>query len=472
MKHGADPGIPDKSGRSSLMYACALGREELVKLLLTHNGFDMNASDCEGNTALFYSVLQGNEKITEAVLDALNMYNIKGADKTNRKGETPLIKASKLGHMKCAEMLLTKGKASTKARDFEHRLTAEEWKRSVKRLSLKTVSETKTFFEKLEKKRIPQVNMKPSWKRDCFIHQQRAFTKPNPHQTTHLQDTMTLKSNSKTLLWERALEKENHSPKSLDEMSSGERVKMNEKLHHQTSKVALTQLMEYLSQDSSSSYRPSCKPLHHLPRSCQEGEKERNERSQQALRLWRISRVAITFLTLNRHPKLFSKKDFSLLQGKNIEWLLRNKTKYNQFMGDSKRPMTKKSAPRELWRRTVKKSSTTKSVVNLKDGETPLKPVKEKKLSIAEISKLKTSMDSSQPKAKVMTWAKTKCLISQGKLSQNASGVRRSKLQTISRKPTPEDWETDQTYTSTSLLTSSMTKGKKEVLREEANIAT
>ncbi|XP_022786590.1 POTE ankyrin domain family member C-like [Stylophora pistillata] len=124
---GADVCMQDEHGMSPLMQACKLGKEKLVKLLLQSEECDFAAADKMGNTALLYSVDAGNAGITKALTEAMNSYDVRAADKPNNKGETPLIRATKLKRDACKEVLLNDGKASPSARDFDLKLNAKEW---------------------------------------------------------------------------------------------------------------------------------------------------------------------------------------------------------------------------------------------------------------------------------------------------------------------------------------------------------
>ena len=127
LHRGADVCLKDVQGTSPLMQACKLGKEKLTQVLIESEECDFSASDNKGNTALIYSVEAGNSRITKALTEAMNIYDVRVADKANNKGETPLIRAMKLKHNDCREVLLNDGKASPQARDFDLKLNAREW---------------------------------------------------------------------------------------------------------------------------------------------------------------------------------------------------------------------------------------------------------------------------------------------------------------------------------------------------------
>lgn len=127
LHRGADVCLQDAQGMSPLMEACKLGKEKLAKVLIQSEECDFGATDITGNTALIHSVDAGNSRITKALTEAMNIYDVRAADKANNKGETPLIRAMKLKHNACREVLLSDGKASPHARDFDLKLNAREW---------------------------------------------------------------------------------------------------------------------------------------------------------------------------------------------------------------------------------------------------------------------------------------------------------------------------------------------------------
>ena len=127
LHRGADICLQDEDGMSPLMQACKLGKEKLVLVFINSEECDFGAADSKGNTALIYSIDAGNSRITKALTEAMNVYDVRVADKANKKGETPLIRATKLQRNNCKEVLLSDGKASPCARDFDLKLNANEW---------------------------------------------------------------------------------------------------------------------------------------------------------------------------------------------------------------------------------------------------------------------------------------------------------------------------------------------------------
>ena len=127
LNRGADVCLPDNHGMSPLMQACRLGKEKLVQEFIQTEECDFGAADFKGNTALIHSIEAGNSRITKVLTEAMNIYDVRAADKPNKNGETPLIRAIKLKRTECKEVLLSDGNASPSARDFDLRLNAREW---------------------------------------------------------------------------------------------------------------------------------------------------------------------------------------------------------------------------------------------------------------------------------------------------------------------------------------------------------
>ena len=125
---GADLDSKDAQGCTALMHACQQGNTKLVELFLSWSGnFDMNAQDDDGRTALFYATRRGSVLIVERLIKAMRDLSL-SVDVADTNGFTPLLIASKLGHERCAELLISKGKASIHRRDNVLFKNATEWK--------------------------------------------------------------------------------------------------------------------------------------------------------------------------------------------------------------------------------------------------------------------------------------------------------------------------------------------------------
>ncbi|XP_072249548.1 ankyrin repeat domain-containing protein 34A [Leuresthes tenuis] len=70
LEKGADPNIPDKSGRTALMHACAEQAGKEVVLLLLENGADPSLKDYSGSSALVHAINRGDRDTLQVLLDA------------------------------------------------------------------------------------------------------------------------------------------------------------------------------------------------------------------------------------------------------------------------------------------------------------------------------------------------------------------------------------------------------------------
>jgi len=170
LHRGADVCLQDVQGMSPLMQACKLGKEKLAQVLIQSKECDIGAADMKGNTAIIHSVDAGNSRITKALTEAMNNHDVRLADKANNNGETPLIRAIKLKHNTCGEVLLNDGKASPQARDFDLKLNAREWELYLKEKEEKE-NEDKRKTEDM-KKRIKKYDsregLSPKQIKECY----------------------------------------------------------------------------------------------------------------------------------------------------------------------------------------------------------------------------------------------------------------------------------------------------------------
>ena len=129
LKRGAKIGVKDSNGLSALSTAVIKQKEDMIKLFLEEAGnFDLNSKDKKGNTALFYAAEVGNFNILNALVIALQKYQL-SVNVPNNEGTTPLIQACMNGNIACARFLIKEGKAAMNNRDWVHRKTALEWAR-------------------------------------------------------------------------------------------------------------------------------------------------------------------------------------------------------------------------------------------------------------------------------------------------------------------------------------------------------
>lgn len=127
LKRGAKIDVKDSNGLSALSTAVVKQKEDMVALFLEEAGnFNLNSKDKKGNTALFHAAKVGNFTILNALVIALQKYQL-SVNVPNNDGTTPLIQACMNGDIVCARYLIKEGKAAMNNRDWIHRKTALEW---------------------------------------------------------------------------------------------------------------------------------------------------------------------------------------------------------------------------------------------------------------------------------------------------------------------------------------------------------
>ncbi|XP_042640605.1 ankyrin repeat domain-containing protein 34A isoform X2 [Tyto alba] len=70
LENGADPNIPDKTGKTALMHACAERAGPAVAAVLLAHGADPSARDYAGASALVYAINRGDRETLQVLLDA------------------------------------------------------------------------------------------------------------------------------------------------------------------------------------------------------------------------------------------------------------------------------------------------------------------------------------------------------------------------------------------------------------------
>lgn len=127
LQHGAEVHHKDEFGISVFCYACIKQRTKLVECMIREREITWLDKDHNGNTVLHHAAQTGNYLITQMVIEQMKKCDL-NIDERNKRGETPLILAEKLGHYQCAELLRGSGKASTGARDDLVFKNADEWR--------------------------------------------------------------------------------------------------------------------------------------------------------------------------------------------------------------------------------------------------------------------------------------------------------------------------------------------------------
>ncbi|XP_031556157.1 inversin-A-like [Actinia tenebrosa] len=132
VKRGARIELCDRNGKNSLVYAILHQREKLSRYFLEEAiHYDLNAKDMDGNTALSHAAAIGSMEIIRLIVRLLKKFRL-SVDVPNNKGETPLMRAAKQGHISCAKFILSEGKASKYMRDNNCWKTALEWEESLR----------------------------------------------------------------------------------------------------------------------------------------------------------------------------------------------------------------------------------------------------------------------------------------------------------------------------------------------------
>lgn len=103
LKEGADPNVTNCVGRSPLMFAAALGDDDICRLLLD-NGARVSHKDSQGRSPLFYTALYRSVKICSLLLD-------KGAEVNSEDDyeETALVAAAESGDGEICKLLISRG---------------------------------------------------------------------------------------------------------------------------------------------------------------------------------------------------------------------------------------------------------------------------------------------------------------------------------------------------------------------------
>lgn len=87
LREGFDPNAKDADGRTALMHAVLNGKDELIKLLIS-NGADVQAQDLQGNSALHFASQNYRVSAATLLLEAGAIVDVR-----DEYGNTPLGRA-------------------------------------------------------------------------------------------------------------------------------------------------------------------------------------------------------------------------------------------------------------------------------------------------------------------------------------------------------------------------------------------
>ena len=125
LQRGADVNQQTASGRNAIINAVLLDDMDTVSTLLEHD-CDIKLVDCDGNNALCYAAMVGNENIVRKLVHESLRRKLE-IDHQNMRGLTALLIACQEGHLEAARTLVIEGRASTTIRDLENFMNAHDW---------------------------------------------------------------------------------------------------------------------------------------------------------------------------------------------------------------------------------------------------------------------------------------------------------------------------------------------------------
>ena len=114
LKKGADVNLQDMSGQSALIKAVLLDDIDTFSTL-KENDCDVSLVDCDGNNALCYAAMQGNNDIVRKLVHESLRRKLE-IDHQNMRGLTALLIACQKGHLETARILAIEGGASVTIR--------------------------------------------------------------------------------------------------------------------------------------------------------------------------------------------------------------------------------------------------------------------------------------------------------------------------------------------------------------------
>lgn len=125
LQRGADINQQTASGRNAITSAVLLDDMDTVSTLLEYD-CDIKLVDCDGNNALCYAAMVGNENIVRRLVHESLKRKVE-IDHQNMRGLTALLIACQEGHLEAARTLVIEGRASTTIRDLENFMNAHDW---------------------------------------------------------------------------------------------------------------------------------------------------------------------------------------------------------------------------------------------------------------------------------------------------------------------------------------------------------
>ncbi|KAK3092697.1 hypothetical protein FSP39_006054 [Pinctada imbricata] len=126
LNYDADVNLCDDDGRTPLSHACEKRCNDIIDILVKQANVDPDIPDSQGNTALIYCSMVGNDVGIDILTRHFRRLGL-NVDHVNSEGLTALLLASKQGNITCAKLLIEQGHASLLRRDKKEGFTAQEW---------------------------------------------------------------------------------------------------------------------------------------------------------------------------------------------------------------------------------------------------------------------------------------------------------------------------------------------------------